>query len=69
VNTTPLSQPTAGTVAINADGTWTWTPTDASFIGQDSFTYEIIDQEGLRVSFVFLFPALFSLSNSPCSAW
>lgn len=39
-----LTQPTHGTAATNADNTITYTP-DPSFVGSDSFTYEISDQE------------------------
>lgn len=45
VNTTPVSGPSAGAVALNADGTFTYTP-DANFNGSDSFIYEISDGEG-----------------------
>jgi len=40
VNTTPVTPPTNGAVALNADGTYTYTP-NASFFGTD--TYEICD--------------------------
>ncbi len=42
INTTPVTDPTNGTVVINPDGTYTYTPDD-DFIGEDSFTYEICD--------------------------
>ena len=45
VNTTPVVDPTNGTVALNADGTFTYTP-NANFIGSDSFTYEVADGNG-----------------------
>lgn len=53
VNTTPITQPSSGTVTINADGTWEWVATDAGFVGQDSFVYEIEDSDGKVVSFSF----------------
>ncbi len=42
VNTTPVSGPTNGTVTINPDGTYTYTP-DPGFSGNDEFVYEICD--------------------------
>ncbi len=45
INTTPTVLPTNGTVVLNADGTYTYTPT-ANFNGTDSFTYEISDGKG-----------------------
>jgi gliding motility-associated-like protein len=46
INTTPLSNPLNGTVVINPDGTFTYTP-DSGFIGMDAFTYQICDTLGL----------------------
>ena len=40
--TTPVSGPSNGSVTINPDGTFTYTP-NADFDGTDSFTYEIND--------------------------
>ena len=45
VNTTPVSDPANGTVVLNADGTFTYTP-DANFFGSDSFVYEVTDGNG-----------------------
>jgi VCBS repeat-containing protein len=45
VNSTPLSGPSDGTLLINADGTFTYTPA-ADFNGTDSFRYEISDGNG-----------------------
>ncbi len=39
---TPVSGPTNGTVSINADGTFTYTP-NTGFFGNDEFVYEIFD--------------------------
>ena len=47
VNTTLIISPTNGIVVINPDGTFTYTPTDPNFIGEDTFTYEICDDQGL----------------------
>jgi len=38
--------PSNGSVSVNADGTITYTP-DNGFVGTDSFTYTICDEEGL----------------------
>ena len=45
VNTTPVSGPTSGTLVLNADGTFTYTP-GANFNGTDSFVYEVNDGNG-----------------------
>ena len=45
VNTTPVSGPDKGTLVLNADGTFTYTP-DANFNGNDSFVYEVSDGNG-----------------------
>ena len=45
VNTTPVVDPTNGTVQLNADGTFTYTP-NGNFAGTDSFTYEATDGNG-----------------------
>ncbi len=42
INTTPVSDPSHGTLVINADGTYTYTP-DENFSGEDGFTYEVCD--------------------------
>ena len=42
---TPVSGPSNGTLVINADGTFTYTP-NAGFIGTDQFVYEIFDNGG-----------------------
>jgi VCBS repeat-containing protein len=45
VNTTPVSGPANGTLVLNADGTFTYTP-DANFNGTDSFIYSVSDGNG-----------------------
>jgi gliding motility-associated-like protein len=45
-DTTPVIPPTNGTVVINADGTYTYTPA-AGFIGNDQFVYRVCDARGL----------------------
>ncbi len=42
VNTTPVSDVSNGTLVLNSDGTFTYTP-DEDFYGEDSFTYEVSD--------------------------
>ena len=44
-STTPVTGPANGTVVINTDGTFTYTP-DAGFVGNDTFVYEISDPSG-----------------------
>jgi len=41
-----VSPPMNGTVVLNADGSVTYTPNEG-FIGEDSFSYEITDENGL----------------------
>ncbi len=41
-STTPVTNPTNGTVTIQPNGTYTYTP-NAGFTGQDSFTYKVCD--------------------------
>ncbi len=45
VNTTPVSGPANGTLVLNADGTFTYTPNN-NFNGTDSFVYEVLDGNG-----------------------
>ena len=45
VNPTPITAPTNGTVVINDDGTYSYTP-DPGFVGTDTFEYEICDDSG-----------------------
>ena len=45
VNTTPIVDVSDGTLVLNADGTFQYTPT-VGFSGVDSFTYEISDGNG-----------------------
>ena len=41
-NTTPTVLPSNGTVVLNADGTFTYTP-NGGFNGTDTFEYEVCD--------------------------
>ncbi|MCB0633434.1 MAG: tandem-95 repeat protein, partial [Lewinella sp.] len=45
VNTNPVIDPVNGTVVLNNDGTFTYTP-DTDFVGEDTFTYEVCDPGG-----------------------
>ncbi|MCV6606155.1 MAG: retention module-containing protein, partial [Porticoccaceae bacterium] len=45
VSTTPVSGPDNGSLQLNADGSFTYTP-DAGFVGNDSFTYSVSDGQG-----------------------
>ena len=45
VNTTPIVDVTNGTLVLNADGTFTYTPY-ANYFGSDSFTYQVSDGNG-----------------------
>ena len=42
LNTTPVTGPSNGTVVINPDGTFTYTP-NAGYTGPDQFVYEVCD--------------------------
>jgi hypothetical protein len=43
-NTTPVTQPTNGSVSLNANGTFTYTPAP-SFVGVDSFKYRVCNSK------------------------
>jgi uncharacterized delta-60 repeat protein len=45
VNTSPVTAPNSGNLALNSDGSFTYTP-NAEFNGSDSFTYQITDGNG-----------------------
>ncbi len=42
----PLTQPGHGSLAMNADGSFAFTPTSNFFFGPDSFSYRVIDGNG-----------------------
>ncbi len=45
INTTPVIAPTNGSIRINADGRFVYTP-DPGFVGNDEFQYEVCDPSG-----------------------
>ena len=45
VNTTPVSGPSSGSVSLNADGSFSYTPNN-NFNGTDTFVYEVSDING-----------------------
>ncbi len=42
VTSTPVTPPTNGTITLNPDGSYTYTP-DTDFTGEDTFVYEVCD--------------------------
>ena len=49
LTTTPLGGPSNGTVVLNSDGTFTYTPAP-NFVGTDIFEYEVRDPAGLAAT-------------------
>jgi len=49
VETNPIQQPANGTVIINPDGSFTYTP-NPGFFGVDSFVYQIADSSGIMAT-------------------
>ena len=47
VDTTTVSDPPNGTVSVNADGSYVYTP-DVGYTGADSFTYKVKDDENAQ---------------------
>ncbi|MBZ9610504.1 Ig-like domain-containing protein [Rheinheimera maricola] len=45
VNVTPVSQPQSGTLTLQIDGSFSYTP-DPDFMGADNFIYQISDSDG-----------------------
>jgi len=43
VNSTPVSGPSNGSVTLNTDGSFIYTPTDPNFTGTDQFVYSVCD--------------------------
>ncbi len=51
-NTTPVTSPSNGSLSINIDGTFTYTP-NPGFIGNDSFEYEVCDDGSHTPLFIY----------------
>lgn len=49
VSTAPVTSVANGTLVLNADGTYTYTPT-AGFVGTDTFEYEVDDGNGMTAT-------------------
>lgn len=66
INTTPTVGPTNGTVVINPDGTFTYTP-NPGYTGPDQFVYEICDNytpKACSQAVVFIIPQVATTSNA-----
>ncbi len=50
---TPITPPANGTLNINSDGTFTYTP-NLGFVGNDSFEYEVCDDVNYTPPFAFI---------------
>jgi hypothetical protein len=67
VTTTPVSNPTNGTVTLLTTGNYTYTPNNG-FIGEDTFCYEITDIQGLTATacvVIDVLPNILSANNPP----
>ncbi len=65
INTTPVSGPTNGTIVINANGTYTYTP-NANFNGTDTVVVSICD-EGLPLPGICVNDTIF-ITVIPCTS-
>ena len=65
VTTTPIDAPNNGTIVINADGTYTYTP-NTNFVGQDTIVVQICD-DGTPLPALCVNDTIFITVN-PCSA-
>jgi len=63
VNPTPLLDPANGSLQLNTDGTFTYTP-DENYIGFDSFIYEVNDGNGLK-DLATAFIKISSINDAP----
>lgn len=69
VSVAPINEPDNGTVVINPDGTYTYTP-NSGFVGEDSFQYEVCDDGTPAVCdtatvTIQIMPALVDGNNPP----
>lgn len=70
VTTTPVTPPSKGTVVLNANGTFVYTP-NSGVTGQDVFCYEISDNAGLKSTAcvtINIVPATTVENNKPIAA-
>lgn len=70
VTTTPVTPPSKGTVVLNANGTFVYTP-NPGVTGQDVFCYEISDNAGLKSTAcvtINIVPATTVENNKPIAA-
>ncbi len=65
VSTTPVDAPNNGTIIINSDGTFTYTP-NTNFVGQDTIVVQICD-DGSPTPIICVNDTIFITVN-PCSA-
>jgi hypothetical protein len=63
VQTSPVSGPTSGALALAADGSFTYTP-NAGFSGTDTFTYRVEDGTGLTADAVVTITVSSTTSSS-----
>lgn len=66
INTTPVVGPSNGTVVINSDGTFTYTP-NSGYTGPDQFVYEVCDNftpKACSQAVVFIIPKLVAKGTS-----
>ena len=67
VTDVPLTDPSNGTVVLNADGSFTYTP-DPGFAGVDTFTYEVCDGNGgcdTALVVIDVLPDVYGDENTP----
>ncbi|RFS23818.1 DUF11 domain-containing protein, partial [Chitinophaga silvatica] len=64
VTTTPVAGPTHGTVILNANGTFSYTP-GPGYTGTDNFIYQVCDNQGAcaqTTTTIFITPAIIDLT-------
>jgi VCBS repeat-containing protein len=66
IDTTPASGPSHGTVVLNADGTFVYTP-QANYFGNDSFSYTVRDADG-AVSVATVTVSVASVNDAPATS-
>lgn len=61
---TLVTGPTNGSLVLNADGSWTYTP-NANFFGSDSFTYRAVDSDGATSNVATVAIAVNEINDAP----